>query len=375
VYVSDIHIEREAQTTLLAAKVEARDPRISDRVEYRFHDLPPDMVSTAGDPFVAGLLIPAMAVGEDLIVEAPVSPTLLNKVDSIQSWLRAWRPGLHPARVEAAVAEPVPAGDGVGLFFSGGIDSYHSLLRNMQEHPAGKDAITHLIFGYGIDTRYGYDRRYMDRVSPFIQSIAEATGKRVVILESNLRQAFSATGWMLYHGSALISGALCLAPLFNRVLVAGSWATTYLIPWGSHPELDPLWSTDAVEIVHDSVDCTRLEKVVTQVGRSELALRTLRVCFEVEQQPRNCGRCPKCIETMLILHIAGVLESCSTFDAGLDPKRVHALPINHKRRVFENYLELLGDSSFDQRLARALRGALRRDRLRIILRRVLRRKG
>jgi hypothetical protein len=122
--------------------------------------------------------------------------------------------------------------------------------------------------------------------------------------------------WTLHQGSALISTGLALSPLLKKCVVAGR-PLEPTRPSGSHPLLDPLWSTETLEVVHDGTEAERTEKIASRIARSKLALRTLRVCFEVENQPKNCGRCGKCLQTMMCLHVAGALEACSTFVAPL----------------------------------------------------------
>ena len=74
----------------------------------------------------------------------------------------------------------------------------------------------------------------------------------------------------------------------------------------SHPALDPLWSTEAVEVVHDGAETRRVDKVAA-LAASPLALRYLRVCWENRGGAYNCGRCGKCMRTMVDLDLAGAL--------------------------------------------------------------------
>jgi hypothetical protein len=316
-----------------------------------------------------------MREGEDLAIRAQVSPLLMGRVDEITDLITAWRPRLQRVKVRAPVAAPEQGGSAIGLFFSGGVDSYYSLLKNMEEHPSGENAITHLIFAFGIDSIYGYDRRYLDRVSSMIRDAAHETGKRAIILETNMRREFARPDWTLHQGSALISTGLALAPLLGRCFVSASLPATALRPWGSHPLLDKLWSTEKLEIVHEGAEAYRQEKIASHIARSELALRTLRVCFESEQQPKNCGRCRKCLQTMIALHGAGALDRCSTFMTPLDVGRVRWMSAAERRHRTERLLDVLGDSPFDRRLARALRFVLWRDKIKEAVKRVLPNRG
>lgn len=77
------------------------------------------------------------------------------------------------------------------------------------------------------------------------------------------------------------------------------------MPWGSHPVTDPLWGTEAVEILHHGLEARRLDKLECLAGDAE-ALALLRVC------PRNtvysCGVCEKCLRTRVALRLLGLVS-------------------------------------------------------------------
>ena len=77
-----------------------------------------------GSPFVCPALLPAMLLGEDLEIDAPVSPLLLRGLAEVGDLYRAWAPELRGGRLRAAAeAEREIGGRGVGCFFSRGVDS------------------------------------------------------------------------------------------------------------------------------------------------------------------------------------------------------------------------------------------------------------
>ena len=95
----------------------------------------------------------AMARGARLRLPDPVSPRLLSAVPKIQDvfglWCTEyWGGALENARhvpVDAGAREgPDKGGSGVGCFFSGGLDSFYTLLKH-------RDEITHIIFVHGFD--------------------------------------------------------------------------------------------------------------------------------------------------------------------------------------------------------------------------------
>jgi hypothetical protein len=151
------------------------------------------------------------------------------------------------------------------------------------------------------------------------------------------------------------------------MLLSGQLKTMYLpathtyaelFPCGSHPLLDPLWSTETLEIVHDGCEATRVEKVA-RIAQSGAALRYLRVCWENRDGAYNCGRCEKCLRTMISLRVAGALDRCATFDRPLDYGALSRLKLDaYKRPYFQENLEAVERGHQDPALAHGLRKLL-----------------
>ena len=98
---------------------------------------------------------------------------------------------------------------------------------------------------------------------------------------------------------------------------------------GSHLAIDHLWSTEALSFVHDGWEASRMNKIDWQIAHSPLALKHLRVCYNNEQQATyNCGKCEKCLRTMVSLYAAGVLDRAETFPSQIDPNHLAAVTID-----------------------------------------------
>src|SRR5205814_10551682 len=84
---------------------------------------------------------------------------------------------------------------------------------------------------------------------------------------------------------------------------------------------------------HDRADKVRA------IATSAIALRHLRVCYQLACQGRSCGHCAKCLLTMLMLDTMVGLSSCPTFPSSLDLAQVRALEVQtswdrrHLRRL------------------------------------------
>jgi len=144
--------------------------------------------------------------------------------------------------------------------------------------------------------------------------VADEFQKKLLVASTNLRHFTNrfVTWGKTCHGAALASIALALGEGFTEVNIASTYDWGHLFPWGSHPELDPLWSNGKVLLSHDGCEATRLDKALL-VSEHRIALETLRVCYENPDSLYNCGRCRKCLRTMVELQCWGALERCRTF--------------------------------------------------------------
>ena len=275
-----------------------------------------------GDPFLAALLLPAMRVGERLHLDAPVSPKLLAAVPRLLETYAAFDPESARVPVEAAArTEPLPT-DGkpsrVGLFFSMGVDSSYSLLKNQRDHPGDGDTVTHLISLHGIDVDHdGWNEKFPPRILASLERVARETGKTLTPVITNVRKVGARLApWTMLHGGALASVALALGCGLRTVFVASSASYDAIYPWGTHPLLDPLWSTEELTVVHDGCEADLAAKMALVI-QSPLVMATLRVCPGFGNG-YNCGRCMKCMRTMIALLHTGALDRCQTLPHEID---------------------------------------------------------
>lgn len=325
--------------------------------------------SALADPFLTACLLPAMAMHADAVeVRAPVSTTLLQHLPAVQDILSAWDSRMRRVAVVAEPAPTTPRARGVAAFFSGGVDSFYTVLRHRQE-------LTHLVFVHGFDVSLR-DHALHDRVAGALRCAAAELGLPLVEVATDVRQLGDRhLDWSeRYHGSALASVAQLLGPEIGKLYLPASFGYDHLDPYGSHPLLDPLWSSGGVEIVHDGAGATRGRKVAS-IAEHDVAMRWLRVCWLNDGGAYNCGRCEKCVRTMTNLAIIGALARCRTFTAGLDLDAVRRVPLDDPaaRKFVEENLAELERRHGDSALAGALRTSLRPHRARRMIHQVGRR--
>jgi hypothetical protein len=260
------------------------------------------------------VLVPAMTLRSPVRFEAPVCRQLLAGARQFQEIFSTWYPDFQPVPVLADPVERMaPELDrrGVGVFFSGGLDSSYSLLKHRGE-------LTHAVFIHGCDIPLG-DDAYCQRALVRLRETAASVGVALVEVETDLlRFSDPYCHWgHHYHGAALAAIAMLLSGTLRKVYVASSTSYVRIVPWGSSLVTDPLWTTPLLEVVYDGAEQERLGKIEA-VAEFPVALRNLRVCFETPADGYNCGRCEKCYRTMVGLRVAGAFERCGAFDRPLD---------------------------------------------------------
>ncbi len=303
-------------------------------------------ISPLGDPFLAAALLPAMAKGEPLEIEPSlaVSPKFLENVARLQEIHHCWNPELKIVRVSAAVAPAGPVNEGAFSFFSGGVDSLFTFLERRAE-------ISHAVFIHGFDFFTGRDsfQRAIGRNAAFVGGL----GKTLVPLETNFFPfAYSHNlSRVLTQGSTLGSVALLLG--FSRAFIPSSAYNGDLVPCGSHPLTDPLYSNERVEVVHHGAEAKRVEKTM-RIAECDAALANLTVC--IEDMNVNCGRCAKCLRTMTTLALLG--KAPASFPWPLSFKAIRRVDWSRELNLIEQNIDLARQGG-DKRILRVLRARLR----------------
>lgn len=283
------------------------------------------------DVFLVSTLIPAMKLGEDLHVAGGISNKLYNNIPQIQDILSTWYPELKRIKVmvNATTEDAVIMNmdKKVACFFSGGVDSFYTLLKHNTE-------ITTLIYIRGFDVNL-HEIDYMDMMSAQLRKIADQLCKELIEVETNIHVfGDQYVDWShQYHGSALGSIANLLSDQISKVYIPSSYTYKNVFPWGTHPLLDRLWATDGIEIIHDGCEASRVSKVQAIIS-NQFAMNHLRVCIDRTKGLYNCGECEKCIRTMISLYALGALSKCKTFSE-LNLDQIRNMKIDEHSFIFE----------------------------------------
>ncbi len=317
------------------------------------------VLTPTSEAAVALALPVAMWSGTAIRIAGGLNAGFVEGVHRSQMLMNSWWPEFKVVAVDCdgqSSARPA-RGDGIACFFSNGLDSQHTLLSHTAE-------ITDLIFvrGFNLNPKHG---EFIDRYKSHVQTVAAAFGKDLITIESPFRQFYRhRSGWLRSHGAAMATIAHLLSHRCRRFYIAGSHSGGDYIPYGTHPLLEHLWSSEGVEIIHDGAGVRRAEKAKA-IAEHDVMLENLRVCFHRPEGYLNCGICEKCLRTMVDLYEAGALARCPAFAVPLDYDRVARIKFHDDwmetyYRVMLFHLEEIGA---DPRLTAAMRHVVKQSRI------------
>jgi hypothetical protein len=333
-------------------------------------------VTSRADPFAVALLPLAMHLGEDLQIEGELSSRLAAGMREYQRVQAAWKPRLFK-EVEVSCGRLVErrreACEGaVGAAFSGGVDSFYTLWTHLAANePYPPFRLTHclMINGFDFDTDLS-DTGHFLGLQRLYEPMMARLGLELVVVRTNLRQFLGKDAYGQSFAAFLTAAALAFGRLFSRFFIpAGAKVTAMgMYPDGSHLMLDHLLATETIETIHDAAHVSRLEKVLLLANWPETYDR-LRVCIQRTGVRRegsavaNCGRCEKCIRTMVTLEVAGALPRYECFPQPLSRRVTRKVDLRSSACDFFTP-EIVEFARREKRpdIARDLRHAVRRSR-------------
>ena len=320
--IENIRSEKKGSFARIVATVIWEDcPRPSQEIFFETSDEFSKSLSCNPHPFLLACTIPAMHHGEErVMIEGEICPELRDGLITAMSWIRQWYHGdwEHLVRIEAKTRHSAlthSISRRAGFFFSGGIDSLATLRCNRlsyhHKHPGSiKDGL--LIGGLEVDKRETFER-----VISSLRDIAEDANITLIPVYTNIRDIDDDWDFWAYEwqAAALSAVAHALANRLSLAYIAASDDISSMLPLGSHPLIDPNYSSSNLRIKHDGITLSRFAKTKL-IARWNVALQDIRVCTFSEKyrdDMLNCGECEKCIRTMLALLALGVLDKTRAF--------------------------------------------------------------
>lgn len=354
--VSNLRIEDQSMMARLAADVTWEDCGQPDREVYI--ETPKAFaadLSLNADAFLVGCLVPAMHLGEKRIrVEGEACPYLKEGLKTVMAIMQMWSPGrLRPLVIEAESRTTYGfAGNQrhAGTYLSGGMDSLAALrLNKLNYAPGHPGAIKDCLLLHGFDiggvVKRGMKFHVFERAKKAMAAVAKDAGVNLIPVYTNIRHLCDERELWLdrFFGAVLAAVGHAFASRFDLLHLASSFDLPNLVPCGSHPLLDPQFSSYELRFRHRDVEMNRIEKINIVAGW-EAAFQNFRVCLANVPDRLNCGRCEKCVRTMLGLEALGLLDKTRAFTENeVQPEMLSAFKINirHRPPFYEELLEPL----------------------------------
>ena len=328
-------------------------------------------ITISPEAFLAGSLIPATHFGEKRIAMTPaICPDFKEGLDTAMALVRVWSHGRYrppdlqiPVRAQAATP---PSPLRAAMVLSGGIDSLATLRLNRRHFPANhpgaiRDGLIIHGFDIGGVVERGMKYPVFDRARQALAAVADDADISLIPVYTNIRHLCDErTLWLDYFfGAVLAAAGHAFSSRINLLYIASSFDLPNLVPCGSHPLLDPLYSSHELRIHHAHAELPRMEKLRI-VSEWPAAFQNFRVCLANVPDRLNCGKCEKCVRTMLGLVGLGRLDQTRAFiedDVTPDMLAPFDITIRHRPPFYRELIEPLKSRGRDD-LVQAITGKL-----------------
>ncbi len=249
-------------------------------------------LSKNSDCWVFLLLPIAMQLGENIHIEGEATKGSIEAFDRAQKYLLQGHPNMKAIKLEVSNpiddSNEVESSRGVGLFFSGGLDSTFSA-ETLED-------VDTLISVWGFDipiTNSAHWNLTLGSIKPY----AKELNKDLIAVKTNIRELSNGlVEWGGdYHGTALAGVSIALTKHLKKNYLAASRQRTEP-DWGHSAEL-----ADAYTTPNHLIEQTEgIERIAKAHGIANIPRTTyVRVCYRNVKGKANCGTCKKCVRTRL----------------------------------------------------------------------------
>lgn len=268
-------------------------------------------LSDSGDCWLILMMALGVIYNEDVEIDDAVDPLLLLGLKAIAETWKKWHKKLRVPKIDTrTILEHFPASAGhQASFFTGGIDSLHTVLR----HLTPPDRSTGAFFTTDLVIK-NYHQLPLSEICHdelnLFTAFCGAENKAFVPVSSNVMEFDHRFHYWLVQftlGPILAFLAHALGKGISKILIASPGVSyEHLMPVSTHPLTDPLFSSTALQVIHDGALHARFEKTEYIATKYPRYLNVLSVCENVKYSntgAHNCSRCQKCIRTMTALDI------------------------------------------------------------------------
>lgn len=270
------------------------------------------------DAFVLALLELAMEKKCDIEYQAPLSETLKYQLEQylITVCSRKFK-ALSPIKLIGETTDEVPKSLGVaGTGFSGGVDSFYSILSHLDIEYSSK-RVTHVLLAVNGAALTGMsdalNQEWFEELKCKLEPITKELGVEFICVNSNISLLIQYKK-ILKGGDVIITSSFVHA--LRKLYGTYYWASGYeadILEFSDddgclmEPFAVPLMSVEGLRFYHSGCEVNRVEKV-SYIADNPIVQKSLTVCGE----PENCGYCVKCLRTMTELYSLNKLENFDT---------------------------------------------------------------
>lgn len=298
--VSDIYVDGEKRTVWAEVDIKYTDYLCWER----------------SDAFVIGLLHYAMFHGHDITCEAPIGEYLYYQITTeLIDAVSKGSSRMYATKIYSEVdSSCLPCAGMVGTGISCGIDSLHALAANLDDHLT-RHKVTHLAFNnvgsHGEGSRA--NRLFAERRKN-AEMFCKEYGFELTEVNSNIMDVFEQEHYLTHTYTSMFA-VFVLQKLYSVYYYAsGRPFSEFSLTDNDYfpPDFYELlllqdFSTENLKIYSEGGTLTRLEKTRKVVDYFP-SYKYLNVCVSTSG---NCGRCEKCIRTLLALDVLGKLDEYS----------------------------------------------------------------
>ena len=297
------------------------------------------------DAFLIGLLHYAMVHNHDITCLAPLSEDLYYQLDTylIDALCQGNCDFFHRIKITADIAPNLENAGAVGTGISCGIDSLHTIATHANTD-FKSHRITHLVlFNVGVfDSGTEADELFKKRVAR-AEAFCSEYNFEFVKIDSNFMGAFVQDN-LLVHTFRDVAFVYILQKLFAYYYYSSGHIFLDFSLHNSGKKdsarydlfLLDMFSNSKLRFYSEGATKSRIEKTRI-VANYEPSYKYLNIC---NNEGDNCGKCEKCIRTLLILEILGKLDNYKkVLDIeGYKKNRKHALKILYREHLFRNII-------------------------------------
>lgn len=263
------------------------------------------------DAFVVCFLPVAMALGEDIVCDAPITKRLYYQLTTyLIPSMAANMDVYHPITIHAPVTDvPLPCEGAVGTGWTGGVDCMYTLMTHMDSREPSRK-LTHLMVANVGTLESDHNTELLHYMAQKAKdTVAAELGLGVVSVDSNI-QLLHRDNYLAVAVFRLPAAVLALQKLFGTFLHSGAYEFSrfsFVQENSAYYELLPLtcYETDCTVFYSTGSQVARIQKL-RELSDFPMARKYLHPC--IYQDRSNCGKCGKCVRTMGALYAIGTLD-------------------------------------------------------------------